>query len=153
MAAPVDEMALFSKISFSRIARFIPPAFDDVPYHTFAKTWIIAPSDAARIASGVDGREAMKRPQTTDSTGYLWVEKGEPRVGVVAEVAPILPVAHTYSFSVPTEMEKTLSLGQRVLVPLRRKGRMTPGLSSAWIDGRGTARSVRSGRSWIRRAI
>jgi primosomal protein N' (replication factor Y) len=69
----------------------------------------------------------MKRPQATDSTGYLWVEKGEPKEGVVAEVAPILPVAHTYSFSVPTAMEETLALGQRVLVPLRRKGRMTPG--------------------------
>jgi len=69
----------------------------------------------------------MKRPQATDSTGYLWVEKGEPKVGVVAEVAPILPVVHTYSFSVPTEMEATVTLGQRVLVPLRRKGRMTPG--------------------------
>ena len=72
----------------------------------------------------LDRRERVRRSQATNSTGYLWVEKGEPRDGVVAEVAPILPVAHTYSFFVPTAMEDALTLGQRVLVPLGRKGRM-----------------------------
>ena len=46
----------------------------------------------------------MRRSQATDSTGYLWVEEGEPKEGMVAEVAPVLPVAHTYSFTVPPSM-------------------------------------------------
>jgi primosomal protein N' (replication factor Y) len=75
----------------------------------------------------VDGRERMRRSQATDSTGYLWVEEGEPKEGMVAEVAPILPVAHTYSFTVPPSMEHALSLGQRVMVPLGRRGRPTVG--------------------------
>ncbi len=68
----------------------------------------------------------MKDTKVTDSTGYLWTEEGEPNVGVVVEVAPILPIAHTYSFSVPSA-EEVPALGQRVLVPLGRRGRMIPG--------------------------
>jgi len=69
----------------------------------------------------------MRRSRATDSTGYLWVEDGEPKEGMVAEVAPVLPVAHTYSFTVPPSMEAALSLGQRVMVPLGRRGRPTVG--------------------------
>jgi len=55
------------------------------------------------------------------------VEEGDQREGVVAEVAPIIRVDRTCSFAVPEAMEKTLSVGQRVMVPLGRRGRLVVG--------------------------
>lgn len=69
----------------------------------------------------------MKRSKLQDTGGYLWAEEGEAREGVVADVAVVLPVHHGYTFAVPPEMEDRLQLGQRVMVPLGRKARMTMG--------------------------
>ncbi len=69
----------------------------------------------------------MKRSQAKGLTGYLWTEEGESEMGIVAEVAPILPVTHTYSFCVLPEMEETITLGQRVMVPLGKRGRQIMG--------------------------
>lgn len=69
----------------------------------------------------------MKRASLQETGGYLWAEEGEERVGMVAEVAVVLPVRHSYTFTVPVELEERLHLGQRVMVPLGRKGRATTG--------------------------
>lgn len=55
------------------------------------------------------------------------MEEGDQREGVVAEVAPTIRVDRTYSFAVPEAMEKMLSVGQRVMVPLGRRGRLVVG--------------------------
>lgn len=60
----------------------------------------------------------MTRARSDGGTGRLWVEPGEQREGLVAEVAPVLPVPRTYSFAVPQAMEATLQIGQRVRVTL-----------------------------------
>ena len=65
--------------------------------------------------------------QVQDNTGRLWIESGEQRRALVAEVAPIIPVEHSYSFLVPDEMSGALSPGQRVEVPLGKRGRLVPG--------------------------
>ncbi len=62
-----------------------------------------------------------------NTSGRLWIEEGEHREGVVAEVAPIFRTHKTYSYAVPTEMEDTLTLGQRINIPLGRKGTTVQG--------------------------
>ena len=54
----------------------------------------------------------------------LWVEQGEERTGLVATVAPVLPVDREYTFAVPDELGGRLRPGQRVLVPVGKKGRL-----------------------------
>ena len=68
----------------------------------------------------------MSHSKSKDSAGYLWVEEGEQRVGMVAEVAPIIPVHQTYTFAVLPSLEGALSPGQRVRVPIGRRGRLVP---------------------------
>ncbi|MFQ5461524.1 MAG: primosomal protein N' [Phycisphaerae bacterium] len=60
-------------------------------------------------------------------TEFLWIEAGEARSGLVAEVAPLLPFSKTYSFLVPPTLESTLKPGHRVHVPIGRKGRLVEG--------------------------
>lgn len=60
-------------------------------------------------------------------TGHLWVEEGQTQHALVAEVAPVAHVDRTYSFAVPEELAGGLAVGQRVLVPLGRKGRAVEG--------------------------
>lgn len=69
----------------------------------------------------------MARTRTSDTTGRLWVEEGEQRVGLIAEVAPLVRTDRTYSYAVPDELVETLQLGQRVEVPLGRAGRSVVG--------------------------
>ncbi len=68
-----------------------------------------------------------RRVRTAPAAGFLWTEEGEPRHGLVAEVAVDLPVQHTYSFAVPEALESVLKLGHRVRVPLGRRGRLCTG--------------------------
>jgi len=68
----------------------------------------------------------MTHAKAKETTGFLWTEEGEPLQGVVAEVAPILPVNHTYSFAVPASFEGRVAVGQRVRVPMGRGGRLVP---------------------------
>ena len=65
--------------------------------------------------------------QVENNTGRLWIESGEQRRALVAEVAPIIPVERAYSFVVPDELADKLSPGQRVEVPLGKRGRLVPG--------------------------
>ncbi len=65
--------------------------------------------------------------RTNSTTDRLWIEEGDRRQGLVAEVAPILRTHRTYSFSVPDSLETSLSLGQRVEVPFGRSGRLAQG--------------------------
>ena len=62
-----------------------------------------------------------------NTTGRLWIEEGEQREGVVAEVAPILRTHKTYNYAVPQEIENGLTLGRRVSVPMGRKGKPVQG--------------------------
>jgi primosomal protein N' (replication factor Y) len=65
----------------------------------------------------------MKPPDGNGSTGHLWIEEGDEHVGMVAEVAPVIPVDKTYSFAVLESMEAHLAAGQRVTVPVGKRGR------------------------------
>lgn len=69
----------------------------------------------------------MGRSHVSDTAGHLWVEEGEQQEGVVAEVAPLIPTNRTYSFSVPEPLGESPVLGQRVRVPLGRRGRLVEG--------------------------
>ncbi|MBI1825274.1 MAG: primosomal protein N' [Planctomycetes bacterium] len=62
-----------------------------------------------------------------EQTGRLWIEEGEPHVGTVADVAPILPLFRTLTFGVPPDMETQVSIGQRVSIPVGRSGRLVRG--------------------------
>ncbi len=55
------------------------------------------------------------------------MEEGQPRTALVADVAPLIPVARTYSFIVPDDMVASLAIGRRVEVPMGRKGRHVAG--------------------------
>lgn len=69
----------------------------------------------------------MKRSHTNHITGFLWTEEGEERECAVAEVAPVIRLERTYTFTVPDGLAGTLAVGQRVVVPLGRKGRLVTG--------------------------
>ncbi|MGD2109845.1 MAG: primosomal protein N', partial [Phycisphaerae bacterium] len=69
----------------------------------------------------------MAGKREVPTTDRLWIEEGDRRFGPVAEVAPILRTDRTYSYSVPESLEATLDLGQRVMVPFGRSGRLVRG--------------------------
>jgi primosomal protein N' (replication factor Y) len=69
----------------------------------------------------------MGQPHVSDTGGHLWVEEGDRREGVVADVAPLIPTNRTYTFAVPETMAESLALGHRVRVPLGRRGRLVDG--------------------------
>ncbi len=64
-------------------------------------------------------------------TGRLWVEEGEHAVGAVAEVALVGPVEKLYTYRVTPELAKQLAAGQRVNVPVGKRGRLTEGFCIA----------------------
>ncbi|MEK6677488.1 MAG: primosomal protein N', partial [Planctomycetota bacterium] len=85
----------------------------------------------------------MRKP---DPTGRLWIEEGQPKHGLVAEVAPLAPIANTYTFTIPEDMESRIAIGQRVEIPLGRRGRLVKGFVVS-LDRRewdSTLRSVHS---------
>ena len=69
----------------------------------------------------------MGRSRAHDTTGHLWVEEGDQQERMIAEVAPVVPGGRTYSFTVPEALEGSLTVGQRVMVPLGRRGRLVEG--------------------------
>lgn len=69
----------------------------------------------------------MARGISDDNSGLLWVEEGEAREGMVADVAPLIPVHRSFSFAVPEAMENELEVGRRVVVPIGRAGRSVQG--------------------------
>ncbi|RME41683.1 MAG: primosomal protein N' [Planctomycetota bacterium] len=69
----------------------------------------------------------MAEPQIDDRSGRLWIEEGEQRRGLIAEVAPLIPVQRTDSFAVPEEMALRLQIGRRVRVPVGARGRLVEG--------------------------
>lgn len=78
--------------------------------------------------AGVVILSAMGDGLINQPTGeFLWVEKGDQRTCLVAEVAPLLPISRTYSFSIPAELESRLAVGQRVKIPLGKRGRLVKG--------------------------
>jgi primosomal protein N' (replication factor Y) len=79
---------------------------------------------------------AGRKTKADDVTGRLWVEKGEGRIGLIAEVAPTIHVHRTYSYAVPDELANQVSVGRQVIVPIGRRGRPVTGFVVA-ID-RGT---------------
>ena len=68
----------------------------------------------------------MPTPRAHNSSGRLWIEEGEHVVGPVATVAPVAPVDKTYTFSVPQELAEKVHPGQRVNVPMGKRGRPRP---------------------------
>ena len=69
----------------------------------------------------------MARSRTSDTTGHLFIEAGEQRQGLIADVAPVSHTGRTYSYAVPDALAATLQLGHRVNVPLGRRGRIVQG--------------------------
>jgi len=65
------------------------------------------------------------------SVGRLWIEEGEAQTGSTATVAPVAPIDKSYTYAVPPEMAGDLRLGQRVRVPLGKRGRLVPGFCVA----------------------
>lgn len=59
--------------------------------------------------------------------GNLWTEPGEPKSGLVAEVAPVAPVFKTYFLAVPAELSGRITVGHRVTIPIGRRGHLTIG--------------------------
>ncbi|MFH0980396.1 MAG: primosomal protein N', partial [Planctomycetota bacterium] len=86
----------------------------------------------------------MPRPDP-HAAGRLWLEEGEGQAGLTATVAPIGPIDQTYTYAVPTELAERLKIGQRVCVPLGKRGRLVAGfcveLGGEW---RHTLRAVHS---------
>ncbi|RJP41941.1 MAG: primosomal protein N' [Phycisphaerales bacterium] len=71
---------------------------------------------------------AMSARKQAEPTGFLFAEEGESRVGLLAEVAPVLPGAAlrgggTYPFLVPDSMAAEVEPGRRVRVPIGRSGK------------------------------
>lgn len=66
-------------------------------------------------------------PSSRNESGFLWVEQGEEKIGPVAEVAPLLNIDRTYTFAVPAALADSVRVGHRVMIPLRKKGTLTPG--------------------------
>ncbi|MCC7291092.1 MAG: primosomal protein N' [Phycisphaerales bacterium] len=71
-------------------------------------------------------REPASTP-AAPSSGLLWSEEGTERISLVAEVAPLIPVLKTYTFSVPSDLRASIQLGHRVIVGLGKSGRRTKG--------------------------
>ena len=69
----------------------------------------------------------MSSSRRGDPSGHLWIEEGEERAGLIAEVAPIIRSWRTYSYVVPEALESLLKPGHRVNVPMGRGGRMVQG--------------------------
>jgi len=78
---------------------------------------------------------ARRRSSRDDLSGRLWVEEGEPRFGLIAEVAPRAHVHRTFSYAVPQPLEAGLAIGRRVLIPLGRRGRLQQGFVVALDHG------------------
>ena len=70
---------------------------------------------------------AMGRSRQGDATGYLWLEEGVDQEAMIAEVAPVAHTSRCYSYVVPANLETSLTIGRRVLVPLGRRGRLVQG--------------------------
>lgn len=69
----------------------------------------------------------MGSAKSKNETGHLWAEAGEPRVGPIAEVVPVLPVDRSYSFALPDDLAGAVAIGQRVEIPFGRNGRLVVG--------------------------
>ena len=69
----------------------------------------------------------MSGTNIQNKSGRLWIEEGEQRRGPIAEVAPLIPVSQTYSFSIPDSIVSGIRLGQRVTVPIGRRARPVTG--------------------------
>src|SRR5262245_56676184 len=71
--------------------------------------------------------EATTRQPDMNLPGLLWSEEGKEQVGLVAEVAPLVPVMKTYTFAVPASLADQIHPGHRVVVGLGKSGRPTKG--------------------------
>src|SRR5262245_55756310 len=78
----------------------------------------------------------MTHSNEQNSHGFLWIEEGEEKMGPVAEVAPVLGIDRTYTFAVPPELSQIIEIGQRVRVPLRKSGTLSPGFVVRLDQGR-----------------
>ena len=65
------------------------------------------------------------------SVGRLWIEEGEAQTGLAAAVAPIAPIDKPYTYAVGPELADHLKVGQRVRVPMGKRGRLVPGFCVA----------------------
>ena len=62
-----------------------------------------------------------------DQTGFLWVEEGETKNALVADVAIASPHLKTYTYSIPEELEGQIQLGHRVNVTVGKSSRKAEG--------------------------
>ena len=89
-----------------------------------------------------------------NQTPRLWVEPGEGKEGPVAWVAPVAPIDKTYSFAIPERLVGRIAPGQRVRVPLGRKGRLFDGFcleiqTAPWTSTLRFIESVVDSRSFL----
>ena len=95
----------------------------------------------------------MGKSRVEQATGHLWIEEGERREGLIADVAPLIPSFRTYSFAVPAELSDVVQVGHRVMVPIGKRGRLVRGFVAA-LDRRewdSTLRSIDSVLETVRR--
>ncbi len=90
----------------------------------------------------------VKPPRAIESSPRLWVEQGEHVVGPVATVAVVGPIDKVLSYSVPPEIADSLSVGQRVTVPIGKRGRIMRGFCVG-IDEKEWDSSLRSIESLV----
>ncbi|MCZ6654791.1 MAG: primosomal protein N' [Planctomycetota bacterium] len=60
-------------------------------------------------------------------TPQLWVEKGITKTMQVASVVPVSAFDRLYSFAIPENLSRAIAPGQRVSVPVGRRGRLIDG--------------------------
>ena len=92
----------------------------------------MATRPALLLAASCDSERLTIHRKTDDKTGFLFPLEGEARIGLVAQVAPVLPAAalkgrHLYSYAVESQKAEDIAPGQRVSIPVGRSGRVVPG--------------------------
>ncbi|NOS99611.1 MAG: primosomal protein N' [Phycisphaerales bacterium] len=69
----------------------------------------------------------MVKPRAHAESEFLWIESGELKTGTVVTVAPIAPVDRLYSYVLPPALAGRIEPGQRIRVPIGKRGRLADG--------------------------
>lgn len=69
----------------------------------------------------------MVKPRAHPESQFLWIESGETKTGTVVTVAPVAPLDRLYSYMLPSALTGRIEPGQRIRVPIGKRGRLTDG--------------------------